>query len=607
MRNVGLRGSFEMKIAIYTLVATALVVGPVSVGDNLLYGDEAASRTIEPSRVEAGGTEGRQPLTFCNPLNIEYRFTPGKPSRRMAADPVIILFGDTYFLFSTGSTEYWYSSDLVNWTLIPEEDSQLPKNTTAPAVTVVDDQVYYIPSSWKTGLFYKSTDPKSGKWELAKKSTPGWDPALFCDDDGRTYYYWGCSNKAPIQGVELDMSNIESKGQIYDFLKGQPDEHGWERRGDNHEIDDFAWIEGPWMTKHNGTYYLQYAAPGTEFKSYADGVYTSTKPLGPFKYEPYSPFSHKPGGFIGGAGHGATFQDKYGNYWRVTTMVISVLNMFERRLGIFPAGFDEDGVMYANTLLGDFPQIMPRGKRGPFAGNLAGWMLLSYGKTADASSSISGHEPGLAFDEDVKTWWCAETSNRGEWLKVDLRKMCVVNAVQVNSAEHNANLFGRGKPIYHQYILEHSNDDRNWKILVDRSKNARDMPHDYVQLSQPVKARFLKLTNIHTPGDGPFSIRDLRVFGKGLGKRPRKADGLVVDRDSSDRRTAKITWNKSGDAGGYVVRYGITPKKRYNQYQVMGKTELKVNSLNRDVGYYFSIDVFNENGYTPGTQIIESK
>jgi hypothetical protein len=471
----------------------------------------------------------------------------------------------------------------------------------------VGDEVYYIPSSRRTGMFYRSTDPKSGKWELARKSIATWDPALFCDDDGRLYYYWGCSNNAPIQGVELDKSNMKPIGEVQDFFKGQAEEHGWERRGDKHELQGSAWIEGPWMTKHKGMYYLQYAAPGTEFKSYADGVYTSTKPLGPFKYEPYSPFSHKPGGFIGGAGHGATFQDKYGNYWRVTTMVISVLDMFERRVGIFPAEFDEDGVMYTNTLLGDFPQIMPQEKRGPFADNLAGWMLLSYGKTADASSSISGHAPGFAFDENVKTWWCAETSNKDEWLKVDLHKVYTVNAVQVNFAEHNAKLFGRDRPIYHRYIVEYSNDDQNWKKMVDRSENARDMPHDYVQLSRPVKARFIKLTNIHTPGDGLFSIRDLRVFGKGLGKRPPEADGLVVERDSRDRRTARITWNRSRDAAGYVVRYGIAPKKRYNQYQVMGKTELKINSLNRDVGYYFSIDVFNENGYTLGTKIIESK
>ena len=98
-----------------------------------------------------------------------------------------------------------------------------------------------------------------------------------------------------------------------------------------------------------------------------------------------------------------------------------------------------------------------------------------------------------------------------------------------------------------------------------------------------------------------------RVFGNGLGKVPQKADGLTVDRDPGDKRTARITWKMSKDAAGYIIRYGITPEKLYNQYQVMGKTELKINSLNRDVVYYFAIDVFNENGYTKGTHIIESK
>ena len=551
--------------------------------------------------------DNQHPLTFCNPLNLEYRFTRSEPSRRMAADPVIVLFQDTYFLFSTGSSEYWYSSDLADWILIPEEISDLPDRPTAPAVTVVDDAVYFIPSSRDSSLFYKSTDPKSGKWELAKKSIPGWDPALFYDEDGSVYYYWGCSNKNPIRGVELDKFSLEPKCEIEDFFKGNKDEHGWERRGDNHELPNPAWIEGPWMTKHKDTYYLQYAAPGTEFKSYADGVYTSKSPLGPFNYEPYSPFSHKPGGFIGGAGHGATFQDKYGNYWRVITMVVSVLDMFERRLGIFPAGFDKDGVMYTNTLLGDFPQIMPTEKRDPFANNLAGWMLLSYGKKSNASSSISGQEPKLAFDENVKTWWSAETSNRDEWIKVDLGKVCTVNAVQVNFAEHNSNLFGRRKSIYHQYTIEYSNDDQDWKTLIDKSKNLEDVPHDYIRLSQAVKIRFVKLSNIQTPGDGPFAVRDFRLFGNGQGKVPQEAEGLTVDRDSGDRRSARITWNKSKDAFGYVIRYGITPEKLYDQYQVMDETELKVNSLNRDISYYFAIDAFNENGYAKGTDIIESK
>jgi hypothetical protein len=34
-------------------------------------------------------------------------------------------------------------------------------------------------------------------------------------------------------------------------------------------------LEGAWVTKHDGKYYLQYAAPGTEYNIYADGVYVS--------------------------------------------------------------------------------------------------------------------------------------------------------------------------------------------------------------------------------------------------------------------------------------------------------------------------------------------
>ena len=56
--------------------------------------------------------------------------------------------------------------------------------------------------------------------------------------------------------------------------------YGWQRFGehmDNTFLDPF--IEGSWMTKHNGKYYFQYGAPGTEFSGYADGVVVGSKPL----------------------------------------------------------------------------------------------------------------------------------------------------------------------------------------------------------------------------------------------------------------------------------------------------------------------------------------
>ena len=67
------------------------------------------------------------------------------------------------------------------------------------------------------------------------------------------------------------------------------------------------------------------------------------------------PFSFKAGGFSRGAGHGATFQDNGGNYWHVSTSIICVKNTWERRIGIWPAGFDKDDVMWCNTAFGDYP------------------------------------------------------------------------------------------------------------------------------------------------------------------------------------------------------------------------------------------------------------
>jgi xylan 1,4-beta-xylosidase len=172
--------------------------------------------------------------------------------------------------------------------------------------------------------------------------------------------YFGCSNEKPLYGVELDPKNNFSEiGIPTPLLYAKATKHGWERRGDDNLLDEQPWIEGAWMTKHKGKYFLQYSGPGTEFNSYADGVYISDNALGPFVYNLGNPVSFKPTGFITGGGHGCTLTDKYGKTWRVVTMVISVKHMFERRIGIFPASFDKDTMLYVNTVFGDYPQYLP--------------------------------------------------------------------------------------------------------------------------------------------------------------------------------------------------------------------------------------------------------
>jgi hypothetical protein len=552
------------------------------------------------------GAPPERPRTFINPINIDYRFMIDLPSRREAADPAIVLFGDDYYLFASKSGGYWHSRDMVDWTFVTP--TGLPIEAYAPAVMVLNNTLYY--TACNIGL-YKSSDPKGGKWQFVGKPFDVGDPDLFADDDGRVYLYYGLSYNGGISGMELDPKDeFKPIGKPFACFRANYAQHGWERRGDdnlgaaaNGLFQEGPWLEGSWMTKHAGTYYLQYAAPGTEFRTYADGVYTAPGPRGPFTYAQSSPFSHKPTGFITGAGHSATFADKQGHYWHIATMTISVKHQFERRLGLFPAGFDADGVLHANTLYGDYPQVVPDERKDGGVDTQAGWMLLSYGRNAQASSSLDGFGPERAFDEDIKTYWSARTANQGEWLSVDLGTQCRIDAVQVNFAEHESTTLGRGADLYHQYRLEASPDGKDWKLLADRTGNRKDVPHDYVALAAAQTARYLRLTNVHMAGGGPFSVRDLRVFGNGGDKPPAAAPRFEVHRDPSDARNAVVRWEMLPDAGGYVVRYGIAPGKLYQNYEVRGQKEIAIHGLNAEAGYYFTVDAFNASGRTPGAPV----
>lgn len=554
----------------------------------------------------------KKPLTFCNPLNISYRFSvENLASHRTAADPVIVLYKDDYYLFASKSGGYWYSNDLRDWTFV--EPKGLPLEDFAPSVLILDGKMYY--TAHRDKLLFETADPKKGVWTKTADIGEYADPMLFLDDDKRLYVYFGASLDGGITAVELDpKQNFREISPRVLLMKADSADHGWEGSGDDHlgyirngvnRVEPY--IEGSWMTKHNGVYYLQYSAPGTIWKNYADGVYISKSPTSGFVYQPYSPFSYKPGGFIGGAGHSSTFQDKQGNYWRVETMIVSVKHKFERRLGIFPAGFDAAGVMRMNTYLGDYPQIFPGANRKDYLeNNLAGWNLLSFGKKAQSSSTLPENPVENAFDEDIKTAWSAKTSDKGEWLSVDLGGKSKINAVQINFGDQDTTTKGRNPNLYQQYILEISDDGKAWKTLIDKSKNTKDVPHDYVEPDKPATARFVKITNYKT-ADGKFSIRDLRVFGDAGKAKPAEVRDFTVERNPGDGRKVKIEWKPAANAEEYIVRFGLKEDKLYSNYQIVKGTSLVLNALNKGVGYYFTIDSINGSGITKGKKTIYAK
>lgn len=553
-----------------------------------------------------------RPQTFCNPLDLAYRFQLKTPGQREAADPTLVRFKGEYWLFASKSGGYWHSSDMTHWKLV--EPTGLPLEDYAPTVAVINGRMFF--TAFGTSAIFSTDDPLKGGWFKVADLKGYPDPAIFVDDDGRVYLYFGCDSNGSIQVVELDPQHEFKviKGPVT-CLPADYAHHGWEVAGEENRGNPNAdgskqmapWVEGAWMTKHNGRYYLQYSAPGTQFKVYADGVYTATNPMGPFVYAPYSPFSHKPKGFIGGAGHSSTMEDSDDNYWHVTTMTISVRDMFERRLGLFPAGFTPDGQMLCNTYLGDYPQFVPGSQKNPAENNSPGWMLLSYNKPVTASSALEQFPIKNAFDEDIRTWWSATSGRQGEWLQVDLGKPCRIEAMQINFADQGMTNLGRMYNDSYRYYVQTSDDGKIWQICLNRSDNLRDSPHDYTQLDEPVTARYVRLVNVHTPGDGLFSVSGFRIFGNGLGKAPAKVKGIEVVRNISDPRQVHVSWRPVKGADFYIIRYGIVRDRLFNNYQVYKTNHFDINSLNVGTSYCLTVDSVNDCGITKGTKVLPLK
>jgi hypothetical protein len=429
---------------------------------------------------------------------------------------------------------------------------------------------------------------------------------LFYDEDqGGWFMYFGSSNFYPLGGIELDESQgLTYRGTARELIALHPEVHGWERFGRDHREAIKPFIEGAWMTKHRGKYYLQYAAPGTEHNVYANGTYVGDAPLGPFTYAPNNPISYKPGGFVTGAGHGNTFEDAYGNFWNTGTPWIAVNYDFERRIAMFPAGFDKDGLLFANTRFGDFPQRIPTNKWGNADSLFSGWMLLSYKKPATASSVRYPFAAAHVTDENPRTFWLAETNRAGEHLTVDLVKSCEVRAVQVNFTDYKSGLFESGPEVYTQFRLQVSGEGQEWRTIADLSQEKRDRPNAYIELREPVRARFVRYEHIHV-GSPNLAISDLRVFGSAGGAEPLPPAHVQVRRDL-DAKNAFVSWTDVSECVGYNVRWGIAPDKLYSTYQVFAdqRPQLELRALTAGQGYFVAVEAFNENGVSKLSDVL---
>ena len=387
----------------------------------------------------------------------------------------------------------------------------------------------------------------------------------------------GQLNVFPIYGIEIAFEDgkLIYKGEATKLFNLDPDKHGWERFGQDHNgllangQPTKPYVEGAWVTKHGGKYYLQYGAPGTEFNAYANGTYVSDKPLGPFEYADYNPIAYKPGGFVEGAGHGSTFQDEHGNWWNTGTPWIGYNWTFERRINMFPTKFEADGQMWASSRFGDFPQYMPTKKVDDINSLFTGWMLLSYRKPATASSTMGefaadrvdrrgpAHLLGRGAEQRGRD--ADGRSRRGE---DGARGAGQLRRLQVGPLRRRAGHLHRVRAAAFARRPE----------LAAAGEARRPAPRPAERLSRAAAAGPHALHPLRPRPYRRSEPRDQRPARVRQRRRPRSVDvpGGVVGQRHQDQRDATIRWAKVPGAVGYNIRFGIERRPADADLSIVG-------------------------------------
>lgn len=489
-------------------------------------------------------------IRYCNPLPIETSSRDGSPQGVHLGDVTVVREAGKYYLFATGGGG-WVSDDLVNWGYqgVDMRGARVP---VAPHVVKYKGQFYM---SGNGAPLYRASailGPYEvvGTWtDVAGRPFAGiangrewvgaFDVDIFVDDDNTPYLYYPGRSTDGIFVVPLDPQRLNHFLAAPKRLFGFERSHVWERYGEMNEYEDVSWIEGSWMLKRQGTYYLQYSASGTQWLTYATGLYTGRSPLGPFTYAPRNPILRKTTGVVTGTAHGSIVEGPDGNLWQFYTIVLSN-PPGGRRIGMDPVGFDERGNLFVRGP-SETPQWGPGAVADPARHGDSGSLPLTIGKmrAMNARSTFSSQRPGrdaaYAVDNSTGTWWEPTADDREPSITVDLSPATEFDPVQMFTVDSSRILFaaarGFGRPgatpparttgaVAHRYRIEASTDGKTFTTLVDKTLNTETRYVEFDELP-PTASRFVRLTLTDWPrhADTPLGILEFTVFGKAVSPR----------------------------------------------------------------------------------------
>lgn len=456
--------------------------------------------------------------TYCNPLPIP-DYPIGRrclgdesiPDFRELADPTVLYYEGKWYLYPSCGMA-WVSGDFINW-----EHIRIDPYDFGYAPTVV----YHRGKFYMTACLadVRVSDSPLGPFEpIGAFTLPGgevcgeiYDPMMFSDDDGRLYLYFGSGGQ--ISGAELDPEDVTRLITEPVVLIDYDPSHEWERIGDWNEDASYSWIEGAWMYKKNGTYYLTYAAPGTEWRTYAMGAYKGSSPLGHFEYMKTSPFLHQKYGLVKGPGHGCLVDGPGGTTWAFFTCLVCYCHEFERRIGMDPIGFDENGDIIIKEAT-ETPQWAPGVTERPEISNGAGLLPLTSHRKASASSSAPGRDPIYAVDDSMLTWWEGAPGDPQPTLTVKLADCgFVIESCRIVWRDVGLDVSRGVLPGAFGYKVEAMSMDGEWVCVSDRTDNTKDMLIDYFTVTE-MRAKELRLTVTSSPNGITPGVINFCVFGK---------------------------------------------------------------------------------------------
>ncbi|MFC9243657.1 family 43 glycosylhydrolase [Streptomyces sp. NPDC057136] len=266
-----------------------------------------------PVTYEVTGSDRKKRAWTVEALEMRSPVLPG-----LTADPNIVRFGDTFYLYPTtdgfpgwsGTRFTAYSStDLVHWKdhgvvldLGPDV-TWADGRAWAPAVEERNGKYYfYFCADTNIGVAVSDSPTGPFKDALGKPlikagQYPGQmiDPAVLTDDDGRSYLYWG-NGRAYAVPLDDDMVSFDAS-KVTDMTPN-------------------GYNEATFVIKRGATYYFMWSENDTRDENYRVAYATGSSPTGPWT-ERGVILEKRPGLGIKGPGHHSVVQVPNTDDWYI--------------------------------------------------------------------------------------------------------------------------------------------------------------------------------------------------------------------------------------------------------------------------------------------------